>query len=75
MKKWIIGVVILVAAVVCGYFMFDGTPFINTETDEEVTEQVVDSVESQERDTVELIEALDSITCDSIGELSNDTLK
>ena len=74
MKKWIIGIVILIAAVF-GSFYFLGNNIFEKEPATEVTEQVIDTVVEQVADTVEMIDELEAITCDSIDEIESDTLK
>ena len=74
MKKWIIGIVIVIAAIFCGVY-FAGDSIFEKETANEVTEQVIDTVDEQVADTVEMINELEAITCDSIDEIESDTLK
>lgn len=75
MKKWIIGIVIIIAAIFGGVYFF-GNDIFEKETAFDVTEQVIDTVDEQVADTtVELIDELEAITCDSISEIKNDTLE
>ena len=65
MKKWIIGIVIVIAAIFCGVY-FAGDSIFEKETANEVTEQVIEAADSQESDTNMLIEQLTPITYDSV---------